>query len=111
MELALSGFQDIENGDEFIDTDLNSLKYYQTVDTFNAKQSYYHWAREKLNNARFETTKDKLIWECHSEGMVMRRIASTTGFETSWICRKIKRLENYLKEQAEVVASSSMVFG
>ena len=98
QHLERTGFQDIEKNDELrtgswsheIRQDL------QTYHTFQARQSYYQWAQEKAQTARFSSTTDRLIWEYHSEGLSRRQIAPRVGLEGSWITRKIHKIKEYL---------------
>lgn len=84
------------------------LQDFQTQSTFEAKQSYYSWARSKANDGRFDSEKSSLIWELHSEGMARREIAPQVGYEHSWISRKIKKIEKYLKAQSLGSGSSQL---
>ena len=61
------------------------------------RRSYYLWAAQKLNESRFRSETDKLIWEMHAEGYSRRAIAPRIGLEHSWITRKIHKIEMYLK--------------
>lgn len=101
--LTEDGFTDIEDtttqGEPYIPTDL------RTSLQFEAKFSYYQWAREKLNQGRFDSTKDRLIWQYHAEGVSRREMSPRVGLEQSWITRKIHKIENYLKTQAEIIGS------
>ena len=99
--LEKTGFVDIENlNGDIIDhktpLDLIKFKDFQTAHQFQAKQNYYQWARSKLSSAQFKTTKDKLIWEHHSEGLSTRQISPRVGLEQSWTCRRINKIKTYL---------------
>lgn len=75
---------------------------------YESKVSYYQWARSKLNDGRFDSEKDKLIWEYHAEGLSTRQISPRVGLEQSWIVRKINKIKSNLKEQMETFGSASM---
>ncbi len=106
-----NGFYDIENNKKYLDagspTELHLRKDFSTEDTFKAKQSYYSWAREMNERAEFQSTRDKMIWEYHAEGLSRRKIAPMVGLEGSWVMKKIHRIENYIKEQMSYMASMS----
>lgn len=107
--LESSGFKDIENGQFFKDHgsihDLNQRKDFQTTANFEAKASYYQWARDKLNAGMFASHRDRLIWDCHSEGLSRRKMENIVGLEGSWITRKLHKIEDYLKTNS--IASMS----
>lgn len=109
--LKSNGFTDIERGDYLTDhksiIDLQALKDFQTHSAYEARVSYYQWAREKLNDGSFSSERDKLIWEYHAEGLSRRQISPRVGYEHSYISRKIKGIAEYLKNQAYSVASAS----
>lgn len=90
------GFEDIENmrGD-LIDSSsaLNLRKDFQTQMQFNAKQSYYQWARSKANEGNFKNETERLIWESHAEGLSVRKIEPLVGLNYSWISRKLNKLK------------------
>lgn len=95
------GFKDIEIGEDLLENCFEVKgKHNQTEDTFKANQNYYSWARSKVNEGRFDSTKSQLIWEYHSEGMPRRQIAPRVGYEHSHISRKIQKITRYLKAQA-----------
>lgn len=104
------GFIDIEKDPRNLDNK-TIHKFYQLQDAqstyqFEEKRSYYQWAQEKANTAHFHNPKDKLIWEYHSQGLPRRAISPLVGYEQSWITRKIKKLEGFLKEQADIIVGS-----
>lgn len=78
-KLKESGFNDIEQ-DEFrlkqwdSSAARRSLKN-RTHDSWQSHQEYYILAYQFLNNARFRSKLDKIIWEYHSNGISMRGIA------------------------------------
>lgn len=106
-KLELEGFKDIEKNEK-LRTTKNSheiRKDFQTAFQFEAKQSYYLWAKQKADQGRFKGPKDKLIWECHAEGVSQRQMRDKIGLCQPWISRKIKQIENYLKIQTDIIGS------
>lgn len=97
-----SGFDDIEKENEDISnrgslSDIALLKDFQTLDVFEAKRHYYAWASSMLIVGIFKDRRDKKIWQLHIEGISRRKIAPKVGLEHSWISRRLKRIEKYLK--------------
>lgn len=108
-----TGFIDAEdsNGD-FIDDKFQAARRSAHIDfntqiQFDAKFSYYQWAREKLNYGEFRSDTDKLIWEYHSKGLSTRDISPRIGLEQSWTARKVARIKTYLKDPLAIIGSVS----
>lgn len=113
--LESSGFVDIEKDQRNLDGKCSAqvalMDNYREKTLFDSRMNYYQWAREKLNTGKFKSESDKLIWECHAEGMPRRKIAPRIGLEHSWVTRKIHRIEKYLKNEVLSIASVSYAFG
>lgn len=109
--LEYSGFTDIETSKKRCDRtdllDLSDKTTFQTHTVFVAEKTYYQWASEKLTTANFKTVTDRLIWECHSEGLSRRDISPRVGLEGSWISRRIKKIKEELESQVQAIASVS----
>lgn len=76
-KLKDEGFQDVEQ-DEY------NLKVWSTAFTrksflksWREKESYYYMATSFLNDYKFETELDKVIWEYHVNALSVRDIADT----------------------------------
>lgn len=74
-KLSKDGFEDIEK-DEF------NLKQYSSrfnqdavVRNWHSKSEYYSMAGQFLNNYKFASNLEKVIWEYHANGIGMRDIA------------------------------------
>lgn len=111
--LENTGFTDIENAkgdirDHKNTLDLVAKKDFQTSTQFEAKQSYYQWARSKLNDGRFDSDISKLIWEDFSDGVSTRQIGTRLGIDQSWVVRKIKKTEEYLEAQSTGSGASQL---
>lgn len=108
--LSESGFVDIERNLKLVNaqttTPLESLRDFQSTAAFNARVSYYQWARSVLNTGRFDSSKDRRIWEDYAEGLSTRKISKRIGFEQSWVVRKIHKIQHSLINQ--IVGSISM---
>lgn len=105
--LEKMGFEDIEKSKIFFADhksifDLVYRKDFQTQTTFDAKVSYYSWARTKLQQESFTSTTDKIIWESHTEGQSTRQIGSKIGFDQSWIVKKLKKIREGFNELSSV---------
>lgn len=76
-KLERSGFEDIES-------DQNNLKVWSSVffarhsiEQIQAKQAYYQMATNFLGDHKFETRREKIIWEYHANGISYRDISKT----------------------------------
>lgn len=97
-KLKKEGFEDAE-----IDED--NLKLWSTrffarhsIEQIQAKQAYYQMAENFLNDYKFETKRERIIWEYHSNGisvrdivLVLRKVRIKTGRQTIWTT--VKRLQ------------------
>lgn len=102
-QLSDTGFIDIETKKDWR-TDFGFELTDETISTgqnvFEARYSYYQWCEEKLNQNKFQSDKDKYIWECHTEGLTTREIAPRLGFKQSWISKRITYMRSYLTEHS-----------
>jgi hypothetical protein len=97
--LKEQGFQDIEddNGRMVFYTErLHQLKRF-TMDLMGPIRDYYSWALQHAARSEFENSIDEKIWTMHAEGKSSREIAKEVDFDQTWICRKIKKIRNYLR--------------
>jgi hypothetical protein len=110
QHLENSGFQDHEkNG--YLKVTINShetAKDWHDETLFNARVNYYQWARSKLNDARFTSERDRLIWEYHTEGLSSRQIAPRVSLDQSGIVRTVNRIKQAFNQ---AIGSLSMVQG
>ncbi len=98
---ADSGFNDIETQDgDLKRPGLNNHKYYTTIG-WEAKVSYYTMAEFFLNDYKFETTMDKVMWEYHSHGLSYREIAKLlkhlkliNKISYVTVCHKVNKMRN-----------------
>lgn len=74
---------------------------------FQQRVNYYSWAKAKLNDGRFDSERDKLIWEYHADGLSTRQISPRVGLEQSWCVRKINKIKTKLATQFEALGSMS----
>lgn len=99
----MTGFTDIEG---------KSCNYLHLLvdgkdkDRFEAKQKFYQWAQEQASHAQFQSHTDKKIWSHYSNGETFRSIEDKVGLDHTWIYRKVKKIENYLKEQTAFITAS-----
>lgn len=109
--LKNEGFEDLESEGGLIEEAnlrRGRCSDFDTRDQFDNRFSYYQWARDRLDDGRFDSTKSQLIWEMHSEGMSRREIAPRVGYENSWISRKLRKIETYLKARSQGSGSSQL---
>lgn len=109
--LEESGFTDIEISRKRCDRtdllDLSDKTQFQTQTAFYAEKTYYQWASEKASTAKFNSITDRLIWECHSEGISRRDIAPRVGLEGSWVSRRIQKIRKQLETVGHIVSTAS----
>lgn len=105
--LESENFHDIENNGYLKTTQYSDYIRvdFQTKNQFDARYSYYQWAQEKANDGRFDSSKDRLIWQFHSEGKATRWIGEQLGHTHSWIVKKKNRIKDYLKDQADTIGT------
>lgn len=102
-KLEADGFNDIEQ-------DENNLKEWSTkftrkksLDTWQAKESYYSMAENFLNTYAFENELEKVIWEYHANGISIRNIVDIinkmlyTDTDRNVVWKTIFRLETAMK--------------
>lgn len=107
--LKATGFidaeRDITNSSRSTTT-LGCLVDTQNALKFEAKQSFYLWAQRQAEEAKFKSRVDAKIWSQYSSGVTFRSMESTIGLDHTWIYRKVKKIENYLKEQGRSIVAS-----
>jgi hypothetical protein len=67
------------------------------ADLFEGIREYYSWASEQVWHGRFKMPLDRRIWALHALGRSAREIGHATGFERSWVNRKIRAIREYLR--------------
>ncbi len=65
--------------------------------TSEMQARYYELARHFLTNHYFDTSKDKLIWEQHAEGLSMVNIAKKLKIKHSQVRKAMKKLKREFK--------------
>lgn len=119
-KLKKEGFQDIEQDEynlkrwsnEFtrpnhnVDNkkyDARPKKVRQKSDTFEWKRDYYYYAEHFLNNYKFKSERERVIWSYHVNGISMRGIVDLLRkikikVSKSTICNIVKKLKKTMKE-------------
>lgn len=99
----LEGRNDCENYGENLEPRLKHYDSYHfqkiTPDQYYSRETYYSNARALLSTGTFDSAIDKRIWEYHSEGLALRKIATAInrrGYTKDIINRIIKKI---IKEQ------------
>jgi hypothetical protein len=98
-KLRDSGFKDIESRDDRLHTWSTKLFSYHQSGAWEAKQAYYQMAENFLQEYKFDTNREKIIWEYHSTGISCRDIAKIfrkakiKGLSKSMIFLVIKKLK------------------
>lgn len=76
-KLAKAGFEDIELNEHRLRTWSHNFTDENTKKSWQAKETYYRLAINFLNDYKFESNLDKVIWEYHSLGISARHISET----------------------------------
>lgn len=69
-----NGFKDIEANDFRLKEPPNKFTRDRALWSWEAKESYYHMARKFLNDYKFDSNRERIIWEYHTEGISIRDI-------------------------------------
>ena len=109
--LEATGFDDIESKSSGISVHISAcfLEPPEDHGSFfdNRETNYRLWVERKADNSRFRSETDRLIWECHSEGLSRREIAPRVGLNDRWVGRKLEVIEGYLKDKIFTTSSAS----
>lgn len=75
-KLEDSGFEDIESDEFNLKTWSSTFHLKHSLETWQAKAEYYQLATNFLEEYKFNSNLDKIIWEYHSNGLGARKIAT-----------------------------------
>ena len=104
-KLEKEGFVDIE-------TDENNLKSWsakfaskRSQDLWQAKEAYYYMATNFLNDYKFESSFEKIVWEYHTNAIsirdivkLLRKKTKVTPINRTFIWSIVNRLETTMKK-------------
>jgi hypothetical protein len=76
-KLETSGFKDIETNDYNLKTNSNVFAKKRSIKSQDSKYEYFYMARQFLNDYKFNSRKEQIIWEYWSEGMSVTGIVET----------------------------------
>ena len=74
-KLKKSGFEDIEQDDFNLKTNSSVFFKNHTFEVWTAKATYYQMASNFLEEYKFNSRIEKVIWEYHSNGISFRDIS------------------------------------
>jgi DNA-binding CsgD family transcriptional regulator len=60
--------------------------------TYHSIKNYYESVDQVLHNYSFDSQLDKLIWECHAEGLTRKQTAAKLGIGEERIKTTLKRI-------------------
>lgn len=98
-KLKQSGFKDIERDEDTLKNWSSIFAYQKPGNNWQSKEEYYRYAAHFLEEHKFETELQKIIWEYHANGLSMRNIAKTlnktrvtkTNYTSVWqVIKKLK---------------------
>lgn len=104
-KLRASGFDDVELSDTTLKLGSEQFRRPRSLNSWQAKATYYQMASNFLNDYKFKTRLERIIWQYHSEGISVRDIADTLkkakvhkkmGKDAVWTV--VHRLEVLMKE-------------
>lgn len=107
--LQRTGFIDLETNRKTLHQspiDFNNRSDVKNQVAFEAKQNFYIWAQRQADEAKFHSPVDAKIWSEYSSGITFRSMENSIGLDHTWIYRKVKKIENYLKEQGRSLIAS-----
>lgn len=73
---------------------------------YEARVTYYRLAGQFLNDHTFANKVEKEVWEHHSNGLSIVKIASTTSKKIGYVRRIITKLVTLMYENAKVQRAS-----
>ncbi len=100
-------FQDIEKDEFNFKTGLNSSRFKNsnTLRDYHAKSEYYSMAGQFLNNFKFSSNLERIIWEYHSNAVscrniakILRRVSTSRKFNKDSINKVIRSLVIEMKK-------------
>lgn len=74
-KLEKSGFEDIEQDDDNLKVWSSVFFLRNSPEQIQAKQAYYQMATNFLEEHKFKTRREEIIWTYHSEGISYRDIS------------------------------------
>lgn len=102
-KLKKSGFEDIEQDEFYFKTGSKGVIDPRRV-TWESQAEYYQLSRYFLNDYTFQSERELIVWEYHTNGISIRDIAETLKkvgvkkFGRKPVREMIKRLENIMKK-------------
>ncbi len=73
-KLEREGFNDIEQDEDNLKSWSSQFKRKVSLDSWQAKAAYYYMAESFLNDYKFESRVERIIWEYHANGISIRDI-------------------------------------
>ena len=74
-KLKKDGFEDIESDEDNLKVWSSVLFARHSIEQIQAKQAYYTMATNFLEDYKFKTRREEIIWTYHSEGISYRDIS------------------------------------
>lgn len=72
-KLEKDGFNDVESSEDHLKM-WTSTMLKKSTPTWRAKEHYYYMATQFLNDYKFESNRERIIWEYHANGISVRDI-------------------------------------
>lgn len=111
-KLKAKGFEDIEDGEDKLKVWSSIFTSKISMESWQAKATYYQMATNFLEEYKFESETNKFIWTKHSEGVSVRDITiflnkkKSTRTNRTYVWKIIKTLKHtmyqmYMSNQKE----------
>lgn len=102
-KLKKSGFEDIELNEKYLKNPSSKFLRKRSLDTFQNRENYYYMATCFLNDYKFKTRLDKIVWEYHANGISVRNIVmllKTVKIRCNRdsICKKTQELRKIMEQ-------------
>lgn len=102
-KLEKSGFFDIEQDEQHLKSYSSQFQRERSVLSWEAKEAYYHMCDLMLNEYKFASRLERIIWEYHSNAISFRDIATILNktrvvtITKDTVYRVVKRIEHRMK--------------
>lgn len=103
-KLKDSGFVDIEHKSGMVKAGVPNSAHYHDATLRELTLDYYRMAQHFLNNNKFETEQDRVIWTYRTEGLSIREIVKVLNKATRKktnrirIWKTVQKLEQEMKD-------------
>jgi hypothetical protein len=98
-KLRDSGFEDIEKSDGSLKDEVDLRTRKKALHDQENRLTYYRMASAFLHEHPFKDDIERAIWEAHSEGLSVRRIAALTKIDRNFVYLVIKEIRAIMRKK------------